>query len=62
MDEMTLLQILQSLREHFLRTVRHKPSNFVETHHTRLAPVQEKQYEQRPFVAETTDNMPDGAS
>ena len=60
MHQMALLQTLQCLGKHLLGTVRHETAHLVETQHTRLAPVQQKQNKQRPLVAKTADDLPDG--
>ena len=60
--EMTCLQLLERLGEHLLRAVAHVGVQLVEAHHTRLTSVQGVQYEHRPLVAETADDLPDGTS
>ena len=40
MYQMTQLQVLQSLREHLLRTIRHQTAQFIESKHTRIAGMQ----------------------
>ena len=60
MNEMTLLQILQRLREHLLGAVRHQATNLIKPQYTRLAGVEHIEHQHRPLVAKTTHYLPDG--
>ena len=70
MNKVTLLQILQCLREHLLGTVRHQPTDFIEAQYTRhsrplvayplpFAGVKHIENQHRPLVTETTHYLPD---
>ena len=50
MNEMALLQILQRLREHLLRTVRHQTTNLIEAQYTRLAGVEHVKHHMKMLV------------
>ena len=54
MDKVTLLQILQRLREHLLRTVSHQATHFIKTEDARLADVELIEHQHRPLVAKAT--------
>ena len=62
MNEMTLLQILQRLREHLLGTVRHQTADLIETQYASLAGVKHIEHQHGPLVAETTHYLPDWTS
>ena len=70
MNKVTLLQILQCLREHLLGTVRHQPTDFIEAQYARhsrplvayplpFASVKHIEHQHRPLVTETTHYLPD---
>ena len=59
MNEMALLQILQRLRKHLLRAVRHQTTDLVKAQYTSLAGVKHVEHQHGPLVAETTHYLPD---
>ncbi len=59
MYQVALLQILQRLREHLLRTVRHQTTDLIKAQYTRLAGVKQIEHQHRPLVTETTHYLPD---
>ena len=62
MNEMALLQILQRLRKHLLRAVRHQTTDLVKAQYTRLASVKHIEHQHGPLVTKTTHNLPDWTS
>ena len=59
MNKVALLQILQCLREHLLRTIRHQTTDLVKAQYTSLAGVKHVEHQHGPLVAETTHYLPD---
>ena len=59
MNKVTLLQVLQRLREHLLGTIRHQSADLVKAQYTRLASVKHIEHQYGPLVAETTHYLPD---
>ena len=62
MNKVALLQILQCLREHLLRTVRHQTTDLIEAQYASLAGVKHIEHQHRPLVTETTHYLPDRTS
>ena len=62
MNEMALLQILQRLRKHLLRTIRHQTTDLVKAQYTSLAGVKHVEHQHGPLVTETTHYLPDWTS
>ena len=54
-----LLQILQRLRKHLLRAVRHQTADLVKAQYTRLAGVKHVEHQHGPLVTKTTHYLPD---
>ena len=59
MNKVTLLQILQRLREHLLGAVRHQATDLIEAQYAGLAGVKHIEHQHRPLVTETTHYLPD---
>ena len=59
MNEMALLQILQRLRKHLLRTIRHQTTDLVKAQYTSLAGVKHVEHQHGPLITKTTHYLPD---